>query len=254
MLSAFSRSPVPDDNPARPLNDGVWAAFSIPGVSIFANMVGFAAIARQAGFDLPMTLATTLLVWGMPGQVAMASLHIAGASLLVIFTAVALANMRMLLMSISGMEMMALNEGRHPFWQKVLLMQMLAITSWVQIGMVEGRYSKPGLVRYFAGFASVIYALGMLGTLAGYYLSDWASPDVLRAVLVITPLYILLMVINARRMLNRVAGVAGGALCPVFYPVLGEWSILIGGIAAGTMVVMADRFWQRASTGAGGPE
>ena len=221
---------------------GVAAAIGFPGLSIFGSMVGFSAIAREGGFELPMAMATTLLVWGMPGQVAMASLHATGASLVVVFTAVALANMRMLMMTISGIEMMGLNRSSHSFLAKLLLMQMLAITSWVQIGMFEGRMDRGRLLQYYLGFAPTIYACGMAGTVTGYFLSDWVGDEALRAVLVITPLYILLMVINARRVLNRVAGIAGGSLCPVLFPVVGEWSILIGGIAAGTMVSLAHRY------------
>ena len=56
-------------------------------------------------FDFMMTLVTSLGVWGMPGQVAFASLYSAGASLFMIFVAVSLANMRMLLMVISAADM-----------------------------------------------------------------------------------------------------------------------------------------------------
>ena len=220
---------------------GMAAAIGVPGVSIFASMVGFSAIAREAGFDLPMAMATTFLVWGMPGQVAMASMHTAGASLMVIFSAVALANMRMLMMTVSGMPMLGINTPSVPFWRKLLLMQMLAITSWVQLGMLEGRLEPHRLLRYFIGFGLTLYALGMAGTVVGYFLSDWVNDDVLRAVLMLTPLYILLMVVNARRPINRIAGVAGGSLCPLLFPLAGEWSILVGGFAAGTLVVLADR-------------
>lgn len=218
---------------------GAAAGLGIPGVGIFFSMVGFSAIAREAGFDLSMAMTTSFLVWGMPGQVAMASLHAAGASLFVVFTGVALANMRMLMMSVSGVEMLGLNKPTVPFWRKLLLMQMLAITAWVQIGMFEGLLERQRLQRYYIGFASTIYVLGMAGTLVGYFLSDWVNEQVLLAVLTMTPLFILLMVINARRHLNRFAGVAGGSLCPVLFPLIGEWSVLVGGVGAGTAVVLA---------------
>ena len=220
---------------------GVAGALGVPGVSIFGSMVGFSAIAREAGFDLPMSLATAFLVWGMPGQVAMASLHAAGSSAAAVFSAVALANMRMLMMTASGMEMLGLKRSGMPFWRKLLLAQMLAITSWVQLGMYEGRLAPPRLLRYFLGFGPMLYVVGMAGAVAGYLLSDWAGEGVLRAVLMLTPLYILLMVINARRPVNRVAGIAGGVVCPLLFPLIGEWSILVGGTAAGTAVAVAHR-------------
>ena len=222
---------------------GVVAAFGIPGFSIFGTMAGFAAIAREAGFDLSMAMAATVLVWGMPGQVAMASVHAAGATMLALFTAVALANMRMLMMTVSGMGMMRMNGPGVPFWRKLFAAQMMAVTSWVQVGSLEGRLDRNQLVQYYWFFASTIYLIGMAGVPAGYFLSDWVSEEVLLAVLVLTPLYMLMMVINASRMLNRIAVVAGGTLCPLLYPLLGEWSILVGGTVAGTLVFAAHRHW-----------
>ncbi len=229
-------------------HDGIRAGLGIPGLGIFATMVGFAAIAREAGFDLPMTLTTTFFVWGMPGQVAMATMHAAGGTAFVVMTAVALANMRMLLMTISGMSMMGLTKDDVPFWQKLLLMQMLAITSWLQIGIMEGKYPPRMIRSYFIGMAGTLYVLGMLGTGFGYSLDDWVNPHILLAIMVITPLYILLMVVNARRLMMRVAGTFGGVLCPLLYPFLGEWSILIGGLAGGTLVVL---FWPKKGAAGG---
>ena len=227
---------------SRARRDGVRDAFGIPAISIFATMVGFAAIAKEAGFGMAETLATTVLVWGMPGQVAMASLHMAGASALVIFTAVTLANMRMLLMTISGAEMMGFRYQSLPFWKRVLLVQMLAITSWVQLGVVEDRYTPPMLTSYFTGLGGLIFGAGLLDTVTGYGMADQVSQEVLRAILVITPLYILMMVINARRVRNRLAGLAGGVLCPVLFPLIGEWAILASGLIGGTLVM----FWRSA--------
>ena len=216
---------------------GMKDSIGVPGISIFASMTGFAAIAREAGFDVVQATATSGLVWGMPGQVAMASLHMAGASLLVIFTAVALANMRMMLMVMSGMDMLGLRDVPISFVKKFLLMHLLAITSWVQIGKMQPDYSPPELLAYFKGNAGMIYVFGMFGTLLGYYLSELVSQDVLRAVIVITPLYILLMVINARVKDHRTAAILGGGLCPLTFPIIGEWSILFAGIVGGSLVV-----------------
>ena len=158
MSKPVSDSPVPCSGQPPELlkarRDGIKAGLGVPMLSIFCTMLGFSAISRDAGFDIWMTLAATGLIWGMPGQVAMATLHTAGASVLVIVAAVALANMRMLLMTITGMAMMGFNEDRVPFWRKLLHAQMMAITSWLQIGIVEDRYAPRELRSYFVGIAS----------------------------------------------------------------------------------------------------
>ena len=87
-------------------------ALRAPAYALGATMAGFATIAREAGFDVWMAVTTSALIWGMPGQVAFASLYSAGASLFVIFIAVTLANMRMLLMVVSAADMMHLKMHR----------------------------------------------------------------------------------------------------------------------------------------------
>ena len=42
-------------------------ALRAPAYALGATMAGFATIAREAGFDVWMTVATSALVWGMPG-------------------------------------------------------------------------------------------------------------------------------------------------------------------------------------------
>jgi len=49
---------------------------------------------------------------------------------------------------------------------------------------------------------------------------------------------VLLLVINARHTLNRLAAVIGGTLCPLIYPLAADWSILIAGVIGGTLAMM----------------
>ena len=129
---------MPDTSMARDqlIRRGAVDAVNIPGFALGSTMTGFAVIAKEAGFDFWMIVATTASVWGLPGQVAFASLYATGASLMLIFVAVALANMRMMLMVVSGADILHLRERNLPLWRRVLMMHFLAITSWVQIGFM----------------------------------------------------------------------------------------------------------------------
>ena len=44
-------------------------ALSAPGPAIGLTMAGYSTIAREAGFNFWMSLATSLGIWGLPGQV-----------------------------------------------------------------------------------------------------------------------------------------------------------------------------------------
>ena len=65
----------------------IFDALRAPCYALGLTMAGF-SIARECGFDFFMALGTSLGIWGMPGQVAFASLYSVGASLFVIFIAV----------------------------------------------------------------------------------------------------------------------------------------------------------------------
>lgn len=214
---------------------GVSDAINVPGFALFSTMVGFSTIAKEAGFDIWQVSATTLTVWGMPGQVAFASLYASGASLIIIFLAVSLANMRMMLMVISGYNILGLHQHTLPLWKKMCLMHIMAITSWAQIGRIKEKYPPSLLLSYYVGFSITIYLFGLSGTILGYFVDHFATTQVLRVITFMTPLYILLLVISSKDALNRLAVLLGGMIIPIIYPVFLDWSILIGGVAGGTL-------------------
>ena len=217
-------------------------ALRAPAYALGATMAGFSTIAREAGFDVWMAISTSALVWGMPGQVAFASLYSAGASLFIIFVAVTVANMRMLLMVVSAADMMHLHMHKLPLWRRIVLMQCLAITSWAHLAVAETTYQRHLLLPYFQGFSLTLYASGMLGTVFGYFLPDMVPPDLLQIIIFITPIYIFLLIATARQKANCLAVAFGGILCPILYPVAGEWSILLAGFMGGTLAIVYARF------------
>ncbi|NBR39270.1 MAG: branched-chain amino acid ABC transporter permease, partial [Alphaproteobacteria bacterium] len=203
-----------------------------------STMMGFSVIAKEAGLNFWMVLATTASVWGLPGQVAFAGLYATGASLLLIFVAVALANMRMMLMVISGADILRLRDLNLPLWRRVLMMHFLAITSWTQIGYMQDRYTADQLVTYYTGFSLTIFSFGMTGTTIGFFFDDLIPPEILRIVIFVTPIYILLLIINARQTVNRIALVIGASLCPLLYFWIGNWSVLVSGLVGGTLAIL----------------
>lgn len=222
-------------NPSQTRWNAMIDALRAPCYALCVTMAGFSAIARESGFDFMMSLVTSFGVWGMPGQVAFASLYSTGASLLVIFVAVSLANMRMLLMVISAADMMNLKSHNLPLWKRVLWMQFLAVTAWANLGLAQQRYPAHLLLAYYQGFSLTIFFFGILGTILGFFLSDLLPPEVLRLIIFVTPIYILLLIVNARHKANRLAVLIGGILSPVFFLIVGEWAILLAGITGGSL-------------------
>jgi len=229
---------TPISDPRRVVLMAMRDVVGIPGLGLFFSMVGFAAIAREAGFGLAEALATSALVWGMPGQVAMVSLYLAGASVAVIVMAVALANMRMMLMVVSTVDLIGFRRFGTGLIKQLISVHFLAITTWIQLAVVRGRVADQAMFAYFLGFALPLYVIGLLGTLLGFYLIDIVPIWLLKTIVFTTPLYILMMVAKIRSLLFRQAGLVGGVLAPILYPVLGEWAILVAGIVGGSLVML----------------
>ena len=160
---------------------GAVDALTLPALALGSTMLGFGAIAREAGFDFWMTTLTTLSVWGMPGQIAFVSLYAAGSSMFLMVVAVALANMRMMLMVISGADILRLKEASLPLWKRVLMMHLLAITSWALISYKQKEYAPAILRIYYMAFSMTIFVFGMVGTSIGYFLNDLMPPEILFA-------------------------------------------------------------------------
>jgi len=213
----------------------------LPAFALGATMIGYGTIAREAGLDGWMTVAATIAVFGMPGQVAMATMVAVGAPFLVIFMAVAMANMRMLLIVVSASEMLQMRQQKVPFWLQLALYHILAVSTWVQMGYVRPRYTPSQLLDYVLGFALTIAVFAVSGSVLGYFAADIIPPEILRVMIFVTPLYLLLLLINARQLGNRLAVVAGGLLCPLFYPLTGSWAILLAGLVGGTAALLIIR-------------
>ncbi|MBL6622638.1 MAG: AzlC family ABC transporter permease [Alphaproteobacteria bacterium] len=242
-LSHSSETILPRSKLYPPRLQGVIEAARLPAFALGATMVGYGAIAREAGLDGWMTVAATIAVFGMPGQVAMITAVSVGAPFLVIFMAVAMANMRMLLIVITGSEMLKMHQQKIPFWLQLALFHIMAISTWVQMGYVRDRYSAPELLNFVLGFALTIAVFAVAGSALGYFAADVIPPDILRVMIFVTPVYLLLLLINARQPGNRLAVVAGGLFCPLLYPLFGSWAILLAGLAGGSVGLLLVKLW-----------
>ena len=69
----------------------------------------------------------------------------------------------------------------------------------------------------------------------GFVIDNFVTNEVLRIIMFITPLYILLLIISSKDNINRLSVILGGTIVPLIFPFFLEWSILIGGLFAGSI-------------------
>ena len=216
------------------------AGMGLPGLALGATMAGFGVFSREAGLDSLMALSTTAFIFGLPGQVALVSMLAASAPLLVVFFAVAMANMRMLLMVISASTQLGLTADKYPLFKRFVITHLVAVTGWVQLGRIAPYLAIERRLNYFLPFVLSIYICALVGTASGFYLGEFIPPEYLKILVFITPFYLMLLVINARQRSNRLAVIVGGILCPILFPFFGSWSILMAGVIGGTIAFFLD--------------
>ena len=101
MASGNADRQLPVTGNASVTRKALLDALSLPAFILFFTMMGFGSLARGAGFDAGMAAVASLLIWGLPGQLAMVELTRTGQGLVAIVFACSLANARFLPMVVS---------------------------------------------------------------------------------------------------------------------------------------------------------
>src|SRR5690606_8114211 len=108
---------------------GMRTAIGLPGAILFASMLGFGGLAREAGMALDVAVFMTLFVWALPSQVVFVGSLMSGATLGATFIAVALSAVRLLPMTMAIVPI--LKGSRTPRWVMFALSHFVAVTAWV---------------------------------------------------------------------------------------------------------------------------
>ena len=208
-------------------------ALGFPCIMLLASMTGFGSLARESGFSLGMALATTAGIWGLPGQVALAELHVAGVGALFAILASSLANARFMPMAVSIVPLM--RDGVRNYGWMYSVIQLMSINSWT-----AGQNAFPEIrsdlrVRYFVLFAIFCMAAGLIGTAIGYFGLGAMPPSAALGLIFLNPLFFAVLVSSTRVKPAIIAILIGIPLGPIFHMISPEWGLLATGVVGGTL-------------------
>jgi predicted branched-subunit amino acid permease len=216
---------------------GALEAAGVPAAVLVAGFLGFGALAAAHELPLAVAVASTVIIWALPGQIIFVEMHTLAAPLVATVLAVMLSSARFLPMTL--MLMPELRDARHRPWRYYAAAQLLSLSGWT---MAVARF--PDLPRaqrlaWFYGFTLVLITTSAVSTAAGYVGAD-ILPPVARLALVFTvPVYYLLILTGAVR--ERIAAlglICGAATGPLAYLATPEWSVPLGGLAGGTVAFL----------------
>jgi predicted branched-subunit amino acid permease len=216
-------------------------ALSLPAFILFFTMMGFGSLARGAGFEAEMAALASLLIWGLPGQLAMVELTRTGQGLIAIVFACSLANARFMPMVVAFIPTLA--RGQVSLARMLLDAQLLSINSWAMCMREFPRVESAYRHRYYVIFASSILSAAVAGTLLGYHGAVLLPASMVLGLIFVSPLFFALVLSAVPGRAERISMLLGCATIPVahyFWPAV---DLLITGVIGGSLGFALGKWW-----------
>ena len=231
----------------KPIYDWSWfwkgtaQVISLPSLILISAFIGFGGLAREAGITLGQLIFLVPTIWALPSHLILVSGIAAGAPLLAIVLAVALAAVRMLPMTMALVPEIRMPQSRR--WHLLAVSNMVAITAWMHTLTKASTIPRAGRLPFFVGFAGIMMTSTTIVASLVHQLAASFPVYVMAALYFLTPLYFAMSSWNTARVrAEHWALGLGFCLGPLFYMVVPEANILIAGVLGGAVAFVLYRF------------
>jgi len=164
----------------------------------------------------------------------MAESFLVGASLINIFLAVWLVNARLYPMTVSLMPLLL--HKSQPRWKYYLSCHFIAVSAWLIMKSNYQSIEKKYRIDFWMGIGTGTWSIAIVSTIIGFLVSDYLNKDMMIGLAIVNPVYFACMMVGAMKSLQiNLSIILGAILGPLFFFVSPEWSILYGGVLAGTL-------------------
>jgi len=228
----MSIGPPPGDL-KNPLRAGAIHAVGAPAIGLFVALMGYGALTRGMGQEFIVMWWAVFTVWSMPALMTFSELAVSGAGMWAIFVAVLFSNLRNIPMVVTALPLVRAEPGIK--WRDFVIAQLLSPTVWVHVLVQAPEMPKPPRRRFFTGFAVVIFAAALFGAWVGYAGIEAIPKSIGISILILTPLYLLLIMVSVRQLSGYLALGFGAVAVPWLMQWSVDWGLALGGIGAGTL-------------------
>ena len=209
-------------------------SFDSPAIALGASFIAIGALLKNIGFNIQQSILSTVLTYALPGQLVMAESFFIGASLVNIFLAVWLVNARLYPMTVSLMPL--LKEASQPRWKYYLACHFIAVSAWLIMKSNYQKIEKKHRIDFWMGIGTGTWLTAIVSTIIGFLVSDYLNKDMMIGLAIVNPVYFTCMMVGAMKSIQiSLSIILGAILGPAFFFISPEWSILYGGILAGTV-------------------
>ena len=211
--------------------------YDSPAIALACCFIAIGALLKNIGFNIQESVFSTMLIYALPGSLVMAESILIGASLLSIFIAVWFVNARLYPMAVSLFPLMM--DDSQPKWKYYLSCHFIAVSAWLIMKSNYEKIEKKNRVDFWIGIGTATWSVSVLATILGFYLADYLNKDMLMGLAILNPIYFTCMMAGAMKTLQITLSVSLGAILgPIFYFLSPEWSILLGGLVAGSIAYL----------------
>lgn len=208
-----------------------------------AGFVAFGATATDLGLDPGWAVASSLLIYGLPGQVVLAGGVADGHAGLGDALAPSIANVRFLPLSAAlGLVLTRPNLGLrrikpNHLWRLLAVAHLIGSTAWAVAVARCPEMPERERLSWFAGFGLASWLAAGASTALGALISGALQPEARVVLLFVTPLYFALLLGGdvISRPTTRAPIVVGTLLAPLALSLPASWGTLAIGLLAGTV-------------------
>ena len=211
--------------------------YDSPAIALGCCFIAIGALLKNLGFNFQETVFSTMLTYALPGSLVMAESLLIGASLLNIFLAVWFVNARLYPMAVSLFPLMM--HKNQPKWKYYFSCHFIAVSAWLIMKSNYEKIEKEHRIDFWIGIGRATWSVAVLGTICGFYFSEYLNKEMMMGLAVVNPIYFLCMMVGASKTLEITLSVLLGlSLGPIFYFLSPEWSVLLGGLVGGSVAYL----------------
>ena len=219
---------------------GIRNALGVPALLLFSAMTGFGSLAQEQGLSLWISMLSTVLIWGMPGQVVHVELYGLGAPLIAVVLGVAGANARFMPMTLSMMPVFS--DSPHNRKWNYIISHFISINTWTEMNHRGHEIRADRRVFYFLGFSFTCMFAGLIGVYQGYVLFESMPKMVSLCLIFLVPIYFGLLMSNTVHPPYLLAFVLGCLLGAPMYLLTPAWGLVLSGLIAGTLAFLLHKW------------
>ncbi len=223
-------------------------ALGVPAAVLGAGFIGYGSLAADAGYSIWLTLAATLAIWALPGQLVLMDMGGSDAAVAATVLAVSLSAARFLPMTLTLMPLLRAGGRGRRLWRYLLAAQLVSMTTWaVTMRRFDGMDAEARW-HYFLGFSMVCIGASLIFALVGQLLIGALPPLARFGLALLTPLYFFVTLVGEARNRTAITALACGAFIALaLHAVAPDWSLLGAGFIGGTAAWLLQRHHARRS-------